>query len=182
VAFRRVSERASQLGTMLHQDIISCMHRTIDPLVCNFKSLLYGVLFRNLFLRLMMCAVISPRLRVHPRSEGDLEFQQNVHPAQSNVACENRQAGLISSLDQHLGCKTRKKQKTIRSDRPFKYSNRDPHPAMIATPKSSRHAIKFARISKSQYSLGIVFVRKLCSETVVVRATSNVLGIVECSI
>jgi len=109
---RRGVLTGSQLVTvLLHQDIISCMHRTIDLLACNFESLCFVFFLRcssllddrgphGNFGAVPGAAAVRSWFRV----------RQDVHPAQSNVACENRQTGLFSVLDQNLDCDKRKKQ------------------------------------------------------------------------
>lgn len=83
---------ASQVVKMLHQDIISCMHRTIDLLASNFKSLCFEhSLDASNFWTSEVRAVISEQFRGTAAARVlVLEFQRDVHPAQSNVACENR--------------------------------------------------------------------------------------------
>ena len=48
-----------------------------------------------------------------PRLEVGFRVQQDVHPAKSNVACENRRIGLFSVPDQDLDCDIREKANGI---------------------------------------------------------------------
>jgi len=105
---------ASQLVTTLHQDIISCMHRTIDLLACNFESLclkyfLQCVSFLGRWVPRDNFGAVSGAAAVG----GWFRVQQDVHPAKSNVACENRRIGLFSVLEQDLDCDIREKANGI---------------------------------------------------------------------